>query len=420
VSDDDQGPTIITGGQAGGSGFSAFGADDRKAEQRARRKNLAVKSVAGAVVLLAVAAVAALTSNGSAKIPKGPASAVAPGAGTMPKPAPPQVLFVSATTGYALYLHCDSQPVGEGCQPALYQTTDGTNWVSFGLPPSAPVDPTRWLSLQANGEFVMVSWAGFSAVHQTDGGQWMTVKENLDGSTSSVPGTDFLIGNSVPMVVIHPDNDPTKVTAVTFRPPLKVVLPGVTGGTLADGKLWMRDPVDIGLSANGGVNWNVTPLPDGDAEAPPVSGDQNYLALLTGPDKDAKTGLPGAGGVLPAGTAYFSTDAGASWDSPTTLTGAKVNALCTVYLNDQSLLGVSADGTGLLRLGKDKTAFVPVSFPQVTTPFCLSAHGKLVWGAAAANQIELSTDSGHSWNVVTLPATARASATPSPTPSVAK
>ena len=426
MSDDDQSPTIITGGQAGGAGFSAFGDDERKAERRARRKNLAVKSLAGALVLVAVGVVAAVTSNGNAKTSKPPVAVATAKAGDVKTPIPPEVLFRSALDGYALYLNCDAQPVGQYCRPALYRTTNGAvAWEKVALPTGAPVDQATFLSMQVNADYLLLAWTtGFIAVLPKDSATWSLVVGKPAGSVSTLAAGSFLIGNGTPMWVV----DPAKATAVKFRPPQNVELPGVTGGVLTNGNVWMRDTASIGVSAGAGVSWNVVPLVNADAEATPLAGGQLFLAFLTGPAKDATVGPTGDGGVLPARTAFFSTDGGTTWGSPTTFADPTVNALCTVYLDgDHSLLGVAADGKSLLSLPADVSkadarSFVAAKPVPPAVPSCLQSHDSLVWGVsqAAPQRVVLSVDGAKTWKALPMPLPPHAIATPSPTPSAAK
>ena len=425
MSDDDHSPASENDEPAVASGFSAFGEEDRKAEQRAKRKNLTTKVVAGALVLVAVGAVAALTGNKSARSTKPPAAPPTVGPGKVVSPAPAQVVFETDLLGYALYLDCDKQPVGQGCEPALWRTVDGAkSWDPLPLPAGTPVDPTEFLSMQVNASYLLLAWtSNFVAALPNpgtpkDGSGWARVQRTPGGVVSTLSPGDFFIGTSTPMLVV----DPATAEATEFRPPQSVQVSPLAGGALADdGKLWLHDPANLGVSTNFGVSWNVSPVPDADLEADPLAGGGEFLALLTGPVKGATTGIPGDGALLPAGTAYFSTNSGVSWDSPTTLTGPTVNALCTVYLGDHSLLGVSADGKSLLSLPAGRSAFVKATPAPGAIPACLQSHGDLVWGVTlTTNQLVLSTGKTPAWSVRKLPVGLHAVATPSPTPSAVK
>jgi hypothetical protein len=417
VSDDDHSPASSDDGQAGGVGFSAFGEHERAAEHRQRRKNLAVKVVAGALVLVAVGAVAALTSNGPAKSGKPPATG-APLDGKVVRPTPPQVIFVSDKLGYALYTDCKVQPNGDGCQAVLYRTEDGAqHWHQLTLPPGAPFDPTAWVGMQARGEdTLLLSWQSGIAVSEDAGAIWKPVKIDENALTSQVPKADLVVAETSHLDLVDPDT----ATGVVFRAPQKVEVPGGTGGELVDGKLWVVDSANIGVSADGGLHWQVAPLAgDGMATAPLVnSGGQ--LARLTGLVAGAAVGWPGDGGDIKATHVLFSTNQGTAWNPSALLTGPPVNALCTVYLDDGTLLGVASDQSSLLTLATG-SAFSPVSSKPKTTPSCLYSHGQLVWGPTLhTNEVVLSTDGAKTWTTLALPANAHAVATPSPTPSAAK
>ncbi|MDX6208719.1 MAG: hypothetical protein QOE24_1110 [Frankiales bacterium] len=403
-------------GRAAGSGFAAFGDSDRKAEQRTRRRSVAGRAVAGLLVLGAVAALAAVTGGAPGKPGPAPSSVAAgPVVGTARVPLPPQVVFVTATLGYALYVYCDSQPVGEGCQPTLSRTTDGAaSWTPVKLPVGTPVDPTHSYGMMASGHDVLLAWTTAAFVSTNEGDAWRAIIPDLTGTTTDVPSGDFLIGNESRLLVV----DPVKATALMFRPPQKVELPGGLGGQLSERILWMRDTASIGISVDNGVHWNINALPDADLATAPLLGSPQFLALLTGPANGATIGVPGDGGELPAANAFFSTNAGASWGTPIALDGPKVNAVCTVYLDDKSLLGVAADGKSLLSLPKGSSSFVPAAGAPDVTPYCLQAHGSLIWGATADNRVVLKTATG--WAVHDLPAQRYGVAVPSPSPSAAQ
>ncbi|MDX6202917.1 MAG: hypothetical protein QOJ83_2417, partial [Frankiales bacterium] len=202
-------------GRAAGSGFAAFGDSDRKAEQRTRRRSVAGRAVAGLLVLGAVAALAAVTGGGPGKPGSAPSSVAAgPVVGTARVPLPPQVVFVTATLGYALYVYCDSQPVGEGCQPTLSRTTDGAaSWTPVKLPVGTPVDPTHSYGMRASGHDVMLAWTTAAFVSTNEGDAWRAITPDLTGTTTDVPSGDFLIGNESRLLVV----DPVKATALMFR-----------------------------------------------------------------------------------------------------------------------------------------------------------------------------------------------------------
>ncbi|MDX6226931.1 MAG: hypothetical protein QOI76_321 [Frankiales bacterium] len=403
-------------GHAGGGGFTAFADSDRRTEQRKRRRSVAGKAVAGVLVLGAVGGVAAVTSGGHGKAAP-TVAATGPTVGEATKPLPPQVVFVTAKLGYALAVYCDSQPVGEGCLPTLSRTTDGAaSWTPVKLPAGTPVDPTHSYGLMARGHDVLLAWTTAAFVSTNDGDGWQPVTVDLAGTTTDVPSGAFLIGSESRLLVVDPD----KATALTFRPPQKVELPGGSGGKLSDQSLWMRDSASIGISSDNGVHWNINPVPNAEVAAAPLLGAPRFLALLTGPANGSTIGVPGAGGELPASTAFFSTNAGDTWDPPTALGGPKVNAVCTVYLDDQSLLGVATDGKSLLSLPKGESVFVPATDAPGVTPYCLLSHGSLVWGATADNRVVLKTDTAKGWAIHALPTQRYGVAVPSPSPSAAK
>ena len=418
MADDDHNPASDIDGQSGGSGFAKFGDSDRQEEQRAKRKGLVGKTVAGVVVLAAVAAVAAFTGGHAKKAP-GQADPGVPVAGKVTTPIPPQVVFTSPTTGYAFYSACAKQPDGDGCTAALFRTVDGAvHWTSLPLPSGAPVDPTAWTTLQARSTDLLLGWQTGLALSTDSGEHWKRVTIDGTGSRSQVPESDFLVTMGSQLGVV----DPLRLTAIGFRPPQTVEQPGGAGGQLNDGTLWMADSANYGMSFDGGEHWNVTPFAGDTDTTAPMLGNGHQLARLTGLPADETSGFPGDGGSLKASHVLFSTNRGVTWAVSGALTGPADNAQCTVFLNDGSLLGVAADGSRLLTLPKDASAFAPVAAgPRLPSPLpsCLASSGSTIWGATLHDRLLLSVDDGNTWSVHQLPqATVRTSyATPSPTPS---
>lgn len=418
MSDDDHSPASSDDGRPGGVGFSAFGDDERAAEHRERRKNLAVKVVAGVLVLVAVGAVAALTSKGTATSGKPPAVAT-PADGKVIKPTPPQVIFVTDKLGYVLYTDCKTQPNGDGCQAALYRTVDGAqHWNQLTLPPGAPFDPAAWVGMQARGpKTLLLSWQSGIAVSVDAGDQWQPVKIDEDAVTSQVAATEFVVPDPSHLVLVDPD----KATGVVFRAPQKVEVPGGTGGELVGGQLWVVDAANIGISVDGGLHWQVAPLAGDGTLTEPLVNSGGQLARLTGLVAGATEGWPGDGGDMKATHVLFSTNQGRAWIASALLTGTAVNGRCTVYLDDGSLLGVASDQSSLLKLANGGSAFTPVTTKPKTTPSCVYAHGQLVWGPTLlTNEVAFSGDGAKTWTMLALPPKAHATATPSPTPSAGK
>jgi hypothetical protein len=169
----------------------------------------------------------------------------------------------------------------------------------------------------------------------------------------------------------------------------------------------------------------VAPLAGDGVVTDPRINSGGQLARLTGLVSGDTSGQPGDGGDLQATHVLFSTNQGATWNASDALTGPPVNAVCTVYLDDGSFLGVASDKSTLLTLASGGSAFAPAKSQPKTTPSCLQSSGALVWGPTqTSNQVALSTTSGKNWTMLGLPSGTTQQphgvATPSPTPSAAK
>ena len=390
-------------GTGGFAGFTAGSAPDR----RQQRTRTIAGVLAGVAVLGAVGIVAATTGS---KTKAAPASISGPPVGKAhPGPVPPRMVFVDAKLGYALYANCTTQPDGDGCAARLRKTVDGgQHWTELTLPAGAPVDSSSWADFVAHGTDVMITWNGGIGVSADSGATWH--RAVLEGATSAVRPTDFLINSEVVV-------DPVKATAATFRPPASIELAGESGGQLSDGTLWLEDSASYGISDDGGNDWAVATAPDPNVPIGPRIGPDKRLVRISGPATGLTIGRSGDGGELTATTASFSSNRGATWTAQA-LTGPADNAFCTVFLPDGSLLGVAVDGSGLLSLPKGGSTFVPVTNGPATTPFCLVNNGSMIWGLTFTNQLVTSQDGKH-WTTVPLDPKLSGVASPSPTPSIA-
>jgi len=209
---------------------------------------------------------------------------------------------------------------------------------------------------------------------------------------------------------------------VRFRPDTDLDQPTTVVRSLPDGRVFAASGSLLDVSLNGGRLWHHGLLPSTAVLQPPLIGPSGHLARLSGPVSTVQSGTPGDGGELPASEFLFSTNAGDTWVAQP-VTGPRVNALCTVFLKDGDLLGVSVDGKSLLRLARGAKAFTPLSPAPPVVPICLSSGGGLVWGAAFDGKFLIGNDTGQqpTWTLGALaPHSPYGVATPSPAPSASK
>lgn len=360
-------------------------------DDRGRRLSRTGAIALGMAALGVVAAVAAFTGGGTS-------SFVQPVAGaTHPGPLPPQVVFTDASNGFAFSTDCIRAMAGDDCAPALNRTTDGgKNWSPVALPEGLPTSNGFWGRLEVSGDIVLLPYASGAVVSTDNGASWNTVL--LRGASSLVPSdsqlVDPLLGG--PEVII-----PSKHVSQRLAPDGLILHPGLTGGILPHGQVWLRDVSQFSVSANGGKSWSSVPYTQPWIEAVRSQINGTKIVRLAGPPKGTTLGEPGDGGEVAATVAMISTDTGKTW-STTALTGPSVNALCTVMMTDGSLLGVAADGSGLLRLAPGGTAFAPVKTNLPSTPVCLQSNDTMLWGTTFKNHVVFSDD-GATWTYANVP-----------------
>lgn len=396
-----------------------FDGSDAAGEPRKRRAGITARVGAGVALLALVGGVAVVTSGGTTK----PRASTGPGGssvGTMrPGPVPPELVFANDKLGYAFYKYCNAQPEGEGCRATLLRTEDaGSSWLPVTLPEGIPVDPASWSDLQAHNDDLVLSWKGGAQVSQDQGKTWKTVSLDAVSQTSLIAPSQFLVDAGQGAMAL----DPVHATAVRFRADTDLDQPATVGGALPDGGVWAANGSLLDVSTNGGFRWHHATLGSTAVVRAPLLGPAGHYARLSGTLSSQRSGPRGDGGELPASDFLFSTNAGDTW-TPATITGPQVNALCTVFLKNGDLLGVSVDGTSLLRLAKGKTAFTKVSPPPPAVPSCLSSGAGLVWGATFDGKFVISPDtaSGPVWTSGSLAKdTHYGVAMPSPAPSSAK
>jgi hypothetical protein len=395
VADDNGNPH---GDVDGGSAVPGFTKGLAESGGRRRVRQLVVGALTAVVVLGAVAALA--FTGGKAKHVAAP---VAPKAGKLLGPVPPQVLFVNDKLGYAFYRSCAKPTVGDGCAALLFRTDDGAqSWQPVPLPPGVPVDTNLWQPLQANGDDVLLSWNGTvgtptAVVVSTEkGAHWKPVAQA--GATSEVPTTGFLL--EAALVV-----DPASASGAAFIQPGGIVGSLDTGGMLPDGRLWLDNGTVLRLSADHGIQWTAASHTTTEQGTVPLVGRDDNLAQVTGPLSGLTRGVDGDGGGLTAAHALFSANDGASWDTSPALTGPPANAFCTVYLQDGSLLGVAEDGSSLVSLPKGLDTFVAVPLPSGLTsvPYCLDYNTTMLWGTTKSGDVVLGDRAGKTWTSHPLP-----------------
>jgi hypothetical protein len=377
----------------------SFDGSDAGSRRRRDRGQLARNVLLGVVALGAVAGAAMMIGDG-----KGSPSGSGPRTGIpRPGPVPPEVIFANAKLGYAAYHFCNAQSLGHGCRSTLMRTKDaGRTWQRVALPPGTPTDSSGWHPMQVRDDLLVLSWTGGAVVSSTDGDAWKPVVLAAAGTTTEVAsGMIVNVGNGALALDL---TNPDKPVAIRFQPASDVDRPGAVAESLVDGGLWATNGPRLDISRSGGKSWSGGPISAAAIVRPPLLGKNGHDVRVSGPVSTIRLGISGDGGELPASDFEFTTNEGVSW-APKKISGPQVNALCTVLLKDGSLLGVSVDGTSLLRLAPDATKLEPLKQPPLVVPSCLSTGNGLVWGAGFDGKFLIGDDSptGVAWSVGSLP-----------------